>query len=47
MRILSHVTVPWHSGFLVADRGAFRDAERESGNGGHSEDSAASCSRCG
>lgn len=47
MRISGHVTVPWHSGFPVADHGAFQDAERESGNDGHSEDSVASCLRCG
>lgn len=46
-RLVGHETIPWHSGFLVADRGAFQDAELKSGNGGRSEDSAASCWRCG
>lgn len=47
MRLVGRGTVPWHSGFPVADRDAFLDAEQENGNGGHSEGSAASCSHCG
>lgn len=47
MRTVGRVTVPLHSGFPVADRGAFRDAERENGNYGHNEDSVASYWRCG
>lgn len=47
MRIVGHVIVPLYSGFPVADHGAFQDALRGNGNGGRSEDSAASCLRCG